>query len=279
MSKTIDEKVVEMRFDNRQFESNVSQSMSTLDKLKKALKFGDASKSFNELERSAKKCDLSSIGKSADGISQKFSALEAIAVGALLKIGSQAVTTGEQLLKSLTVDNIMAGWNKLEEKTSSVQTIMNATGKSVDEVNRYLDKLMWFSDETSYGFTDMSSALGQLTSAGGEVEKLIPMITGIANATAFAGKNAAEFSRAIYNLNQSYSAGSLKYQDWRSLEMAGVASKQLKQVFIETAEEMGKIEEGAITIANFSETLKDNWADTEVMEAAFGKFAAATEEA
>lgn len=279
MSKTIDEKVVEMRFDNRQFEANVSKSMSTLDKLKQALKFDKAGDSFSNLEKSAKKCDLSSIGNSADKLSQKFSALETVAFGALLRIGSQAVTTGEQLLKSLTVDNIMGGWSKYEEKVASVQTIMNATGKSVEQVNTYLDKLMWFSDETSYGFTDMASALGQLTSAGGDIDKLIPMITGIANATAFAGKNAAEFSRAIYNLNQSYSSGALKYMDWRSLEMAGVASKQLKELFIDTAIEMGKIEEGAVTLANFGETLKDNWADTEVMEAAFGKFAEATEAA
>ena len=38
MSKTIDEKVVEMRFDNKQFEYNVATSMSTIEKLKKSLK-------------------------------------------------------------------------------------------------------------------------------------------------------------------------------------------------------------------------------------------------
>jgi len=279
MSRTIDEKVVEMRFDNKQFESNAAQSISTLEKLKQSLKLKDASKSFDDLSRSARKCDLSSLERSASSVSNKFSALETVAVGALLSIGNQAVATGTQLLKSLTVDNMIGGWNKYEQKIGSVQTIMNATGKSIDEVNGYLDKLMWFSDETSYGFTDMAAALGQLTSAGGDAETLIPMIMGIANATAFAGKSAAEFSRAIYNLNQSYSAGSLQYMDWRSLELAGIASKQLKELIIETGVELGKIEEGQVTIANFSQTLKDKWADTSVMEAAFGKFAEATEEA
>ena len=138
---------------------------------------------------------------------------------------------------------------------------------------------MWFSDETSYGFADMTAALAQLTSAGGDIDKLVPMITGIANATAFAGKGAAEFSRGIYNLNQSYGAGSLQYIDWRSLELAGIASKELKQTFIDTGIAMGKIKEGEVTIANFSQTLKDKWADTSVMEAAFGKFGEMTEKA
>ena len=182
------------------------------------------------------------------------------------------------MAKSLSIDQVTAGWTKYEQKTSSVQTIMNATGKSIDDVNYYLDKLMWFSDETSYGFTDMTAALAQMTSTGGNIENLIPLITGVANATAYAGKGAGEFSRAMYNLNQSYGAGSLQYMDWRSLELAGVASKELKEAFISVGEEMGKIEKGSVTIGNFGTTLKDKWADTEVMEKAFGKFSEMSEE-
>ena len=277
MSTTIDERVVSMQFDNKHFEKNVNQSMSTIDKLKQKLNFKDSAKSLETISEAAEQVDVDKLGKSADEVSKKFSALEIVGITVLANLANSAVNTGKQLLKSLTVDNLAAGWNKYEQKTSSIQTIMNSTGKSIEQVNNYLDKLMWYSDETSYGFTDMTQSLAQLTAAGGDVEKLIPMIEGIANATAFAGKGAAEFSRAIYNLNQSYSAGYLQMMDWRSLELAGVASKQLKEMLISTAEELGKIEKGQISIANFSTTLKDKWADTEVMEKAFGKFAEFTE--
>ena len=155
---------------------------------------------------------------------------------------------------------------------------MNATGKSIDDVNGYLDKLMWFSDETSYGFTDMTAALAQMTSSGGDIDDLIPLITGVANATAYAGKGAAEFSRAMYNLNQSYGSGNLQYMDWRSLELAGVAGQELKQIFIDTAISLGHLtKEGKtadgtlVTIGNFGTTLKDKWASTKVMEAGIWK--------
>lgn len=279
MSKTIDEKVVEMRFDNKDFESNVKTSMSTIEKLKRSLNFSKSADSLGEISSAASKVNMSGLSGAVDTVQAKFSALQVMAVTALANITNSAINAGKNLVSSLTIDQVTAGWSKYEQKTASVQTIMNATGKSIDEVNGYLDKLMWYSDETSYGFTDMTQSLGQLTSAGGDIENLIPMIEGIANATAFAGKGATEFSHAIYNLNQSYSAGHLQYMDWRSLELAGVASKQLKQVFIETAEAMGKIAEGEVNVANFSETLKDKWADTEVMEAAFGKFAKVTEAA
>lgn len=279
MSKTIDSRVVEMQFNNKQFERDVSTTMSTLDRLKRSLNLDGASKGLDSVSAAAKNCDMSGLSGAVETVRVKFSALEVIAVTALANITNSAINTGKQLIKSLTIDQVTAGWTKYEQKTASVQTIMNATGKSIDEVNGYLDRLMWFSDETSYGFTDMTAALSQMTSSGGEVENLIPLITGVANATAYAGKGAAEFSRAMYNLNQSYGSGNLQYMDWKSLELAGVAGKELKQIFIDTGIAMGKIKEGEVTIGNFGTTLQKKWADTSVMEAAFGKFSELSEEA
>lgn len=272
MSKTIDEKIVSMQFDNRNFETNVKTTMSTLDRLKQSLRFDGAAKSFSDVSAAAGKVDMSPLSTGLDTVQAKFSAMEVVGVTALANITNSAVNAGKNLVKSMSIDQVTAGMSKYEQKTASVQTIMNATGKSIDEVNQYLEKLMWFSDETSYGFTDMTAALGQMTSSGGDIDKLIPLITGVANATAYAGKGAAEFSRVMYNLNQSYGAGYLQMMDWKSLELAGVGSKQLKQTIIDTAEELGKIKKGEVTLANFATTLKDKWADTEVMEKAFGKF-------
>lgn len=279
MSRTIDERVVSMQFDNRQFERNVSTSMSTLDKLKQKLNFTGASKGLEDINNTASKMNMSVLSNAVDTVRERFSALEIMGVTALANITNSAINTGKQLVKSLSVDQITAGWSKFEQKTSSVQTIMNSTGMSIEEVNDVLSQLMWFSDETSYGFTDMTAALAQMTSSGGDVKKLIPLITGVANATAFAGKGAGEFSRAMYNLNQSYGAGHLQLMDWKSLELAGIAGKDLKQVFIDTAVAMGKLKEGEVTLGTFSESLSKKWADTEVMEAAFGKFSELSQEA
>ena len=272
MSTTVDERVVSMQFDNAQFERNASQSMSTLDKLKKALKFEKTAESLDTLSEATKRLDFSPMVDGLETVEEKFSAMEVIAVTTLVNITNSVVNAGKQLAKSLSVDQIASGWGKYNQKIQSVQTIINSTGMSLEEVNDVLSQLMWFSDETSFSFTDMTQALAQMTSSGGKVEKLIPLITGIANATAFAGKGANEFSRAIYNLNQSYGAGYLNYTDWRSLELAGVDSKTLKQVIIDTGVAMGKIKKGKVTVSNFSQTLKSKWADIRVMEAAFGRF-------
>lgn len=273
MSQEVDERVVEMRFDNAQFEKNVHQTMQSLEKLNDSLRLDGAEKGFEKISDASAKVDFDEMQGALDDLSGKFSAVEVMGVAALSHITRQAIDTGERLVKSLSLDQVTSGWNKYAQKTASVQTIMNATGKSIAKVNGYLSKLMWFSDETSYSFTDMTQSLGQLTASGGDIEKVIPMIMGMANATAYAGKGASEFSRVIYNLNQSYSQGYLSLMDWKSVELAGVATAELKKQIIETGVALGKIKEGDVTVGTFSSTLSKKWADKEVMETAFGKFA------
>lgn len=273
MSQEVDQRVVEMRFDNAKFEKNVQQSINSLNALNESLKFEGAEKGFAEVEKASEKVDFDRMTTALETLTGKFSALEVIGMTALVKITDKAIDTGTKLAKSLSIDQVMSGWNKYAQKTASVQTIMNATGKSITKVNSYLSKLMWFSDETSYGFTDMTSALSTLTAAGGDIEKMIPMIMGMANATAYAGKGAAEFQRVVYNLAQSYGTGAIQLIDWKSVEQAGAGSQQLKQLIIDTAVELGKLKKGEVTTGTFGSTLQKKWADREVMEKAFGKYA------
>lgn len=287
---SIDQRIVEMQFNNSQFERGVKDTMKTLDNLKKNLNLDSSTKSMKELQKAGDSFSLAKMADSIGAIEKKFSVMGIAGITAIQNITNSAVNAGKRLVKSLSLDQITAGWTKYTQKTSSVQTIMNATGDSIETVNGYLDKLMWFSDETSYNFTEMTAALGTLTSSGGKVEKLIPLIEGMATATAFAGKTSAEFSRVMYNLNQSYSQGYLSLMDWKSVELAQVGSEQLKQTLIDTAVELGKLKKDAkgttktlkgtvVTAANMGSTLNEKWATREVMEGAFGKFASVMEEA
>ena len=273
MSREVDQRVVEMQFNNADFEKNTKKTIGLIDKLMEKLQFKGAEKGFEKLDAAAEKVDFDTMSRSLDGLQSKFSALDIIAATALVNITNKAVNAGEKLVKSLSVDQIASGWDKYTEKTSNVQTIMNATGKSIDQVNGYLNKLMWYSDETSYSFNEMTSALSQMTAAGGDIDKMIPMIMGIANATADAGKTGFAFQSTIRNLTQSYSAGHLQLQDWKSLNLMGTATKALKQELIDTAVELGKIKKGDVTIASFESSLSKKWADTQVMEKTFEKYA------
>ena len=278
MSRTIDEKVVSLEFDNEKFEKNVKTSMSTIEKLKAALKFEGATKGMEDVEKASKKMNFDEVSDNVDKVTVKFDVLQTVAVRAIGNITDKVVDMGLKLIQSLSgFDMVRSGYSKMDDLNASVQTLMNSTGKSVEEITGYLDRLMVFSDETSYGFTDMTSALATMVASGGNIERLIPMIEGMANATAYAGKSAAEFKRVIYNLNQSYSGGYLTLMDWKSVANVNVNSKALIETLIRYGEELGKIKKGTVDLGNFTETLKNKWVDTEVMELAFGEtFAAMT---
>ena len=284
MASSIDNRVAQLTLENKQFEAAAAQSLKTVNKLDDAFKMADGIKGMKDLGDATKSVNVEGLLNSANKVRVQFVAMEEAARQLIRSVTQDIYQQGKTLVKGLTIDPIQAGWTKYSEKLSSVQTLMNATGKDIDTINTYLDRLMWFSDETSYGFTDMTSALAQMTASGGDVEKLIPMIQGIANATAFAGKGAAEFSRVMYNLNQSYSAGYLSLMDWKSVELAGASSKELKNILIDTAKQVGTLnKEGKtaagtlVDISTFSSTLADKWATTEVMEKAFGYFNEMTE--
>lgn len=273
MSQEVDSRVVEMRFDNANFEKNTKQTISTIDRLMEKLQFKGAEKGFEKLDAAAENVDFATMQTSLDRLESKFSSLNIVATTALVNITNKFVDAGEKLVKSLSIDQVASGWDKYTEKTSNVQTIMNATGKSIDQVNGYLNKLMWYSDETSYSFSEMTSALSQMTAAGGNIDKMIPMIMGIANATADAGKTGFAFQSTIRNLTQSYSAGHLQLQDWKSLNLMGTATKALKQELIDTAVELGTLKKGEVTIGTFESSLSKKWANTKVMEKTFEKYA------
>lgn len=284
----IDDRVVEMRFENKDFEKGIDTSISSIDRLKSALNFKDAAKGFDELDSAAKKgLDLSKIEAAAEAITKKFSFMGTVWDQTVRNMTNKAIELGNTITKSVTntvksmtmLEQIPEGFTKYEQKTSSVQTLVNSTGKSMEEINGYLDRLMQYSDETSFGFTDMTSALQTMVTAGGELDNLIPMLMGIGNATAFAGKGASEFSRVVYNLNQSYGMGYLSTSDWRSVELAGAASKQLKEQILASAAAVGDMKVGQYTMETFSEALTDKVFTKKTMEHAFKTFAEVTLEA
>ena len=282
-SGAVDTKTVEMRFDNSDFEKNAKQSMSTLERLKHALKLDGASAGLKEVERASKKLDFKDVRNGVDDAGKRFSILENIAIGALRRIGEHAADAGLRIAKSLTVDQVAAGWNKYEEKTTAVQTIManlrDTEGEFVNDaaklehVNKYLNKLLWFSDETSYGFTDMTSNVGKFIANGQGLEDSVTAMQGIATWAAISGQNAQAASRAMYNISQAMGTGSMKIKDWMSIENANMATAQFKELAIAVGQKKGKIKEGQVTIESFRESLSgkgtNGWFDKDVMMEVF----------
>ena len=289
MSKSIDERVVEMQFDNQQFEKGISTSVKSLDKLKKSLQLDDAGKSFEKLERSAKNVRLDGLAASVDAISNKFTLMGRMSIAWMDNIAHAAVNAGKRIVNALTVDPVRSGFNEYELKMDSVKTIMNATGESVETVSKYLEELNKYADDTIYSFSDMTSNIGKFTNNGVKLSDATMAIKGVANAAAYAGASSQQASAAMYNFSQSLSSF-LSTRDWYSIENANMATTQMKQAFIDTAVELGTLQKTAegfyktidgkheVTVANFRDTLQYQWGTRDVIIKTLSKYSDTTTE-
>ena len=277
MSTTVDSRVVEMRFDNKQFESNVQTSMSTLDKLKQKLNLSGASKGLDNLNSAAKNVDMNGLGRGVETVTTKFSALQVMGVTALANITNSAVNAGKNIVSALTTTPITDGLKEYELQINSVQTIMANTGENVKTVNAALDELNNYADLTIYNFAEMTQNAGTFTAAlgKGSLDKAMISIKGIGNWAAYAGANASDMSRATFQLGQALAQGSVRLQDWMSIEhTSGMAGQNFQNAFKETAKSVG-IDVDSLIEKNgsFRESLKEGWLSTDVFMKTMEKFA------
>lgn len=276
MSRTIDEKVVEMRFDNRQFESNVKTSMSTLDKLKQSLKLTDAAKGFESVNNAAKSFDISPLSSGVETVKAKFSALEVMAVTALANITNSAVNAGKRLVSAFTIEPIKSGFQEYETQINAVQTILANTkskGTSLDQVNKALDELNHYADKTIYNFTEMTRNIGTFTAAGVDLETSVNAIQGIANLAAVSGSTSQQASTAMYQLSQALATGTIRLMDWNSVVNAGMGGQVFQDALKETSKELNTGAEAAIKAkGSFRESLQTGWLTSQVLTETLKKF-------
>lgn len=291
MSNSIDSKVVEMKFDNRDFEANVKNTMSTLDKLKDKLKFKGAEAGLTSIQKASDKIDFSGVSNGLDIASVKFSAFQVAGITAISNITNSLLGLGKNLINTFAIEPRTQGFSEYELKMGSVQNIMNATGASVEEVGRYLNELNTYADKTIYSFSDMTANIGKFTNAGVGLDKAVAAIQGISNEAAISGANANEASRAMYNFAQALSQGSVKLIDWKSIELANMATVDFKNQLIQTAVAMGTLVEqngkyvsttkdatGHVSAAfdatsMFNDSLSSQWLTTDVLVTTLGRYA------
>jgi tape measure domain-containing protein len=276
LSKEVDERVVEMRFNNALFESKVQQTMRSLAALNEKLMFKGAEKGFEKVSDSSEKVKFNALLNALDNLSQKFSAVEVIGVTALMRITNQAVDAGERLVKALSLDPIISGFQEYETQINAVQTILANTsskGTTLDQVNAALDELNHYADLTIYNFTEMTRNIGTFTAAGVDLNTSVSAIKGIANLAAVSGSTSQQASTAMYQLSQALASGTVKLQDWNSVVNAGMGGQVFQDALKETARVHGIAIDSMIKKeGSFRETLSKGWLTSSILTETLQKF-------
>lgn len=274
---SVDDRIVRMEFDNAAFEKRVHTTLSLLDQLNKTLKLAGASKGLTDVGAAAKKVDLNPINNAAHGLSSSFLALSSVAVTALATITHAAITSGAQMVKSLSLDPVLDGFREYEQNIGSIQTILantRADNTGLEEVNDALDTLNEYSDKTIYNFGQMTRNIGTFTAAGVDLDTAVQSIKGISNLAAISGSSAEQAATAMYQLSQAVSTGTLRLMDWNSVVNAGMGGEVFQRALFETGVAMGTItdapvgttfEEWTAAGNSFRDSLQEGWLTGEVL--------------
>lgn len=285
MSSTIDEKVVEMRFNNQDFETGAKQTLSTIDKLKTAFNFGGVTKGLDSVKTAANGISFAGLQNGAEIVSSRMSALGIMGVTALVNIANQAVNTGKQLISSLTIAPVKSGLQEYELKLNSIQTILANTkqhGTTLEDVNKTLDDLNHYADKTIYNFQQMTTSMGQFTTAGIDLKTSAASIKGIANLAAFVGANANQASSAMYMLSQAMNKGKVNLYEWRTLERSGMGGVEFQEALKRTARVLKDtdvdVDKAIEKRESFRESLREGWLTTNVLTETLKQFAGEVDE-
>lgn len=279
-----DTRIVQMQFDNKDFEKNIAVSQESLEKFKEELDFDEQEKNLRDFGDATKRISFDSMAENLQRLADKFTGLGTISELVLSQIRrgiESAARSVSNFVDSMTTQQISAGEQKFEMLNKSVQTIKAATGRSEEDVYAVMKRLNQYTDQTSYNFADMAQNIGKFTSVGIPLEQAERQMEGIANWAARSGAGINEASRAMYNLSQAMGVGQLKLMDWKSIENAGMATKEFKEQLIEAGIAAGTLERDAktgvvktakslgkqveVSYTNLSETLSKGWATKAVL--------------
>lgn len=296
MNKELEQKIVEMKFDNSDFEQKVAQSLVTLKQLKESTKMEDAGKGLENLSKSAKSLDLSHIADGIDKLNARFSNLGIVGMTIMQRLTNAAMDLGKQFTNALT-EAPRGGMQTYESFISATKQLSNsakdanALPVTLEAVNKALDQLNDYSDKTIYSFNDMTANIGKFTNAGVSLEDSVTAIKGISNVAASAGASAQNAASAMYNFGQALGTGVVKLIDWKSINNANMGTIEFKEQLIQTAKELGTLkevgdkyiattysgkkanEEAFNASSKFEDSLQQQWMTSEVLIKTLGKYA------
>lgn len=272
---TVDQRLVELGFNNKGFEDGVAQSTKSLENLKQGLDLSETTKGLTELQKTGNKFNLSSMSEGVQNVSSKFSAMGVIGFTVIQNLTNAAIAYGKKIVTNFTKP-MKEGFAEYETQMNAIQTVLANTkkdGTTLQNVTDALAELNEYADLTIYNFTEMTKNVGTFTAAGVDLDTSVAAIKGIANLAAVSGSNSQQAATAMYQLSQALSSGTVKLMDWNSVVNAGMGGQVFQDALIETARAHDiAIDQMLEQEGSFRETLQKGWLTSEVLTETLQKF-------
>lgn len=184
MSRKIEEqRVVEMQFDNKQFEANCQTTLRSIEQLNKTLESTNSTKAFSQLQNGINKIDLSSISNGVDALVDKFSLVGMTGVKILDEISDKAIQVGKNLWNN-TIGQIKSGGKQRALNIANAQFKLKGLGIEWADIVKDID---YGVQDTAYGLDAAANAAAQFSASGvalgDDMKAALRAISGVAAMT------------------------------------------------------------------------------------------------
>lgn len=174
MSKSYDDRIVRMGFDNAKFEKNASQTMGTLDKLNEKLKLKGATEGSNNIQRSIDAVNFASMERAIMSIERRFSTLGVVGMNVIGQITNGIIGSVKQL-EAATIGQIKSGGWSRAMNIANAKFQIEGLGFAWEEVEKAVS---YGVKDTAYGLDAAASAASQLAASGVDFKKTLDTVNG-----------------------------------------------------------------------------------------------------
>lgn len=259
MSQTIDNRVVEMVFDNKNFEKGVGQTLNSLENLNKGLNKIDG-RSLDTLSASANNVDLSRISEGVEALTRRFSTLGIVGMSVINNL-----TTGLMGIVKNGLNQIVTGGARRAANIEQARFMLQGLKKDVDKFMADADYAV---SGTAYGLDAAAKAAAQFAAsgidAGDEMRKALRGISGVAAMTNSSYEEISQIFTRVAGTDRLY-ATDLNSISFRGINAAATLAEYLNKVnhtskYTEkTVHDM--VSKGTIDFKTFAAAMDDAFGD------------------
>ena len=256
MSKTVDERVVEMRFDNKQFEANVKTSMSTLDKLKSSLKLGDASKGLENIDKASKNISFDTIASGVEALQKRFSTFGIVGMRVIENITDSMMGLASKTTSFFT-EGIIQGGKKRAMNLENAHFQLQGLLKDEEAVAAVMKNVNDSVDGTAYSLDAAAKVASQLAASGMRAgDQMFSSLRAVAGVAAMTNSEYEEIGRIFTKVAGQ---GRLMGDDLLSLSSRGMNAAATLGTYLHKseAEVREMVSKGKLDFQTFAAAMDD----------------------
>ena len=249
----IEDRVVSIKFDNKNFAKNAQETMGMLDKLKEKMSFKGATDGFNALQAAQKNVNFRTLSDGISSITNKLSVMGAVGFSVIQSLTQQFMGLAQRVA-GMTIDPLVGGGKQRAKNLEQAKFLFEGLGMDIEDS---MDSALQAVKGTAFGLDEAAKAAAQMGGSGLRAgDEMTGALRGIAGVAAMTGSTYDEMAQIWTSAAGigTVSNQQLAQISWRGLNAAAALAEQMG-ITEEAVKEMAR--NGELDFQTFAKGMDD----------------------